>query len=499
MDNSTALFQNNNSVIECRGCESKTDISEFSDLDLLNKCLDIDISDNHNFHSLQLKNYDLVSFMPDTTFEKFFFKDDESANEFLELMKKNVVGRFDINNLDIVYSKQITDLYSTRFDSENYSVVYHKRKVFFYCADCTYWCDNCSENLLNYSTRLITDSGDNICNSCYEESFFTCGFCDNIFNRNQACWVEDRDFDSCNVCANDNTSWCEYHENYEYNMCDYNYPEDESSEDDDWNGIFPYSFKPRPDFYLGSADSDNQKMFFGFELEVESMGNPMMSGINAVKDSLGDFVYLKGDGSLDRGFEIVSYPFSFNYYQEILDFGFMNKLKDLGYRSWNSETCGLHIHISKAGFVSAGHIWKFTNLILQNQRYWEKLAGRSNSRWASFGEELNQTMKILKGEYHPQKYVAVNMCNRDTIEVRIFKGSLNQTRVRSAIESLHCAIEYTKNLSVYEINQGGLKFDRFLNYLESMGFFANGEFSSFKTLLEKYGFVSVPAMPESEI
>jgi hypothetical protein len=281
-------------------------------------------------------------------------------------------------------------------------------------------------------------------------------------------------------------------------LCDANYDSDDIER---WQAptglILDYSYKPKVEhFFLSSADSDEVKTLFGYELEVETEDNSMTDGISIVNNCLGEFAYLKSDGSLNRGFEIVSHPFSFNYYQEAFDFSYLKQLQELGYRSWSAGTCGFHIHISRAGFASAGHIWKFANLILGNARQWQKLAGRSGSRWASFELSDNNTMKVLKGEYHPNKYTAVNLSPRDTIEVRIFRGSLNERRLRSAIESVYLAMEYTRNLSVHEINQGGLSWSNFVNYVKEL-VSANNDFGSFVELGSELGVLDlVPSSPD---
>jgi preprotein translocase subunit Sec63 len=94
-------------------------------------------------------------------------------------------------------------------------------------------------------------------------------------------------------------------------------------------------------------------------------------------------------------------------------------------------------------------------------------------------------MKVLKGEKFPERYCAVNLSNADTIEVRIFRGSLNERRVRSAIESIDCAIQYTRTLSVHDINQGALKFGMFADWVNEN----RAECASFIDLMCVYGLI----------
>ncbi len=77
------------------------------------------------------------------------------------------------------------------------------------------------------------------------------------------------------------------------------------------------------------------------------------------------------------------------------------------------------------------------------------------------------------------------MSNADTIEVRIFRGSLNERRVRSAIESVDCAIQYSRTLSVHDINQGALKFGRFADWVNEN----RTDCASFIDLMCEYGLI----------
>jgi hypothetical protein len=104
----------------------------------------------------------------------------------------------------------------------------------------------------------------------------------------------------------------------------------------------------------------------------------------------------------------------------------------------------------------------------------------------------------LKGEKFPERYCAVNLSNADTIEVRIFRGSLNERRVRSAIESVDCAIQYAGTLSVHDINQGALKFGRFADWVNVN----RSECASFIDLMCEYGLIpslAVVAEPEMDL
>jgi hypothetical protein len=392
------------------------------------------------------------------------FDSDNNWSRYLESLSENRKFNTELEAQD--FQRSLGDsVFSLRVDefADGFVVRWWGRQLLYFCPDHSESCMGCDDYLaINYAT--IIDS-DYYCDDCRDNNFHYCDHCSEWVSE-----VNDVEGDwFCNYCVNSiGAQYCEHCEQYERHLCDLNYEPDDV---DIWNsrnyeGVMSYNFKPsKPDFFMGSTDSDDLRLFYGVELEVESMENSFSDGMEIVKDSLAELVYFKADGSLDRGYELVTYPFSFNYYSEAIDFSFLSRLQELGYRSWSAKTCGLHVHISRTGFASSGHVWKFAQLILSNQYAWSQLAGRTSSRWASFDSETNSVMKVLKGEKFPERYCAVNLCNSDTIEVRIFRGSLNERRVRSAIESVDCAIQYTKSLSVHDINQGALKFGKFADWV----------------------------------
>ncbi|MCU6720217.1 amidoligase family protein [Porcipelethomonas ammoniilytica] len=59
-----------------------------------------------------------------------------------------------------------------------------------------------------------------------------------------------------------------------------------------------------------------------------------------------EVLYIKSDGSLDYGMELVSHSCSLEYYRQGMNWQkLMRKAAELGYRSHNTKTCGLHVHI----------------------------------------------------------------------------------------------------------------------------------------------------------
>lgn len=253
----------------------------------------------------------------------------------------------------------------------------------------------------------------------------------------------------------------------------------ECNEDDQL--IHSYSYRPSP-YFFGSG-----KYHFGFELEVECRGTTSIHyGANMVSDSLGARVYLKEDGSLNDGFEIVTHPHTLEAYQKEFKWDILDALRKESFRSWNTTTCGLHVHVSRKAFGEGdpweypladserstrilkrqAHELRFMKLIYDNQRQVERIAGRSNSSYATFQDKGNLVRKVKYGHQGNGRYSAINTENDSTIEIRVFRGSLRKERVLSAIEFVHACVEYTRDVKVTNHNHA-------LSWLKFTGYVSN--------------------------
>ena len=369
----------------------------------------------------------------------------------------------------VIETNHVTDFHAITYKVSFFAEVITKTE--FLCSWCAVSCSDCDEVVAENTT--ISINGElTICENC-SDGYFFCDCCEEWFHNDNAVDINGGSSIYCNNCAANYSFYCEHCEEYHPDdfYCEYY----ENNQENYAGGLIRnYSYKPRPNFY-GSSENG---LFFGFELEVESTGESLSIGAESVANHWGDFAYLKTDGSLQYGFEIVTHPFSFDYYRE-MNFSILDTLRGQGFRSWDTSTCGFHIHISRKGFSSAGHLWRFANLILDNRSQWAKLAGRNGSSYANFDKSANKVGKILAHKAYPERYVAVNLSNTETVEVRIFKGSLNQRRICSHIEAIYSAVEYTRNLTFADVSGGALAFDRFAGWVKSVG-----EFGNFNDLLE---------------
>ncbi len=223
--------------------------------------------------------------------------------------------------------------------------------------------------------------------------------------------------------------------------------------------IKSYSYKPNTQFF--KTELENNQPFYGIELEVENELNNMNNGKMA-KTIASKELYFKCDGSLNNGFEIVSHPLTFDYIQNKKDMfsSMLDNLKNNGFRSYNSSTCGMHIHISKDSF-STWHLFRFMQFFNSNKEFITKISQRELNkleRWATLENDSVRDIrkKIVNAKknkgYNYSRYSAINIQNEKTIEIRIFRGTLFQGSFFKNIEFIDSLFNYTKDIPEVNLN-----------------------------------------------
>jgi hypothetical protein len=330
-------------------------------------------------------------------------------------------------------------------------------------------CVKC-EDVITVDDEYNDVEGELWCQRCTSNDAHWCDLCDTYFT-GYTFGTDDSNDTMCERCYEDNTTYCEDCDNTYLNGCDVDH-------DGDSRLIHDYSYRPDPIFYkLPSEDSN--RLYFGIEIETEVRGQDYSERTTAAEYAsrleVERLAYLKSDGSLECGFEIVTHPMSHAYMTNV-DNPLWNVLttlkRDYNMMSWGTRTCGLHVHISRNGFSGGSHQHRFLQLVYNNKEFYELLAGRSASHWAKFDDVVDPDTgkKTFKGKFDrhgSDRYSAVNTNNRNTLEMRIFRGSLNPRFVKSAVNLAHASVEYTRVMSVQEVRDNALSTLKFVEYIES--------------------------------
>ena len=242
------------------------------------------------------------------------------------------------------------------------------------------------------------------------------------------------------------------------------YDEDGFSRNPTFQWINDYQLKPRPTFYQTKNDIENP-LYMGFELEVDK-GGRRDSVVTKICRILKNKVYCKYDGSLDNGFEIVSYPETLNYHTEQKE-AYENTFKYLinkDYRSHDTITCGLHIHVNKNFFGSNEKEidLNIAKILYIFEKFWDKFVTFSRrtdenlNKWAKrynldINENLLDNLKKSKKTY--ERYYAVNLQNEHTIEFRMFRGTLNINTFMATLQLIDCICNFVKNIDIEKLQQ----------------------------------------------
>lgn len=335
-----------------------------------------------------------------------------------------------------------------------------------YCENCVIRCDLCEEyytageEFVSYVTRRSYHEEDGECCPGCTDSLSQCADCDKYF-QDSLNYTNLNDERICS-CCDDSYNTCE--------ECEERYraeggPNCSCNNND---GLLDHDYKPTPVFFGNPADG----IFLGAELEVEVINNAdreeEVERLHKI-EGLEDFIYMKYDGSLDHGIEIVTHPASLDELKKRFDIFFGTPHPN--FVSYKSDTCGFHVHASREPLkgLTIPKIMTFINN-KDNFTYLKKLAQRYND-YSKIRDKKLTDVKFNKEKYKPKisyeeedRYEALNTQNSDTIEFRLFKGTLFKQSIFRYLEFCHAIIKYSwpSSRSIKD-SYNYLKFIEFVN------------------------------------
>ncbi|MEU6559416.1 hypothetical protein [Nocardia nova] len=275
------------------------------------------------------------------------------------------------------------------------------------CADSYPLCDDCDSRADELSD---TESGNQVCGRCEDEGYRECGGCETLIRH----WE-----DYCARCADDQPSS---------------------------DVVRGYHYKPVPQFH------GDGPLFLGLELEIKTPRSVFDEAAELADERLGDLGYLKEDSSIRPcGFELVTHPMSFTHAQRHFPWPLLNRLRLLG--AHTDGDVGIHVHVSRAGFSSPAHIYRWLKFVYRNESRVTTLARRESSEWARFDESAraNAASHAKGGHDGAYRYQAINVFPADTLELRVFASSLHVREVQAALAFAAASVEYTRGLTAADV------------------------------------------------
>lgn len=344
-----------------------------------------------------------------------------------------------LNNCDIVKCYDCGDYYNASL-----TTITHDCNAV--CEDCLsndyFYCDDCHEYYdIDTDSYSINNGSYVVCEDCFNNGdYIICDDCGDAFESDYTYYDEDNYNHYCEDCYYNRQSQKDF-ENPNY----------------DNNVIYGYhyhkNFKPK---FKQLEEEKDVKFYEAFELETEyTNGTIPKEDLNFLSDRTP--VYYEHDGSLHNGVEIISQPMSWKYIQhnkkkfkECLDY-----LASNNYKSHDTSTCGLHIHVSRPKEEVIDRII----LIMETYKdVMQKVARRGSNSYTRFYSEKYEcdkmsllklkSIKYIKDlKTTSERYMALNLTNEKTIEFRLFKGTLNYESFMSCLELVNNLVNLCSDLN----------------------------------------------------
>jgi hypothetical protein len=210
------------------------------------------------------------------------------------------------------------------------------------------------------------------------------------------------------------------------------------------------------------------KAYFGVEVEVDYGVNAWLSAAKVTHDFAE--TYVKHDGSLEEeGIEVVTHPASLVYHKTLFPWdNILGTLKGFGYKADTTNTCGLHIHISRNFFgeTEVEQDCNIAKLILIVQRFWESHLvpfSRRNigrlERWAKKPEfkfnsnaSIGSIIETQKRSLCRDHYNGINILPPHTVEFRMFRGTMKKDVIFASMELVYALSRFAKYVELRDID-----------------------------------------------
>lgn len=334
------------------------------------------------------------------------------------------------------------------------------RKNNMKCVGGEWYCSSCGDGLIecydcgaavHHTDTYIDIDGHNICQDCIADHYHRCNSCGEWVLDDNLEW--DGDVCYCSGCY-------QARQGNEYVM--------------DYHDFDRSAYRPR------WVDAKDETICFGVELEVD--GQDSFDGsVFTDWTTDGNLIHFEHDGSLDDGVECITMPCTLRFHQERMDWaGICKRFINQGFKSHDTTTCGLHVHISR-DCLTATQIVKMDVFFNRAREFWSQI-GRRDTFYSSHFRE-HKTAKLAKAfqsntghvprwcEYKKiwdccdDRYVALNTTSRRTVEVRFCKGTLNAETILGTVELFHAVTRFVDTIPmtrIYDTNDNIFKFIKFV-------------------------------------
>jgi len=228
-----------------------------------------------------------------------------------------------------------------------------------------------------------------------------------------------------------------------------------------YNYIHDYGHKPSPIFLHMPVEAGQEvRLYEGVELETDLYPSDgyltqASSALHLLSEDSRLF-YQKQDGSLRNGIEIVTHPATLQYHRTSMPWKEIQRVvvKNKG-RSHETHSCGMHIHFNTSFLMPEKDV-NILKVVFLVENFWSEIVRFSRRNYNDLARWANKTYaNIVPDKEHSAKYgqmrgaarrhSAVNLCPANTVELRVFKGSLNPETILASIELVDHMVRFVKD------------------------------------------------------
>lgn len=308
-------------------------------------------------------------------------------------------------------------------------------------------CQNCADQFILYCYRCndqihrfhddyyTTHDGDDICSDCYENNYFYCEGCNEVYDINDQLGGTDEYGWYCEQCWRDHVGRQIRHKN----QVD---PQEETD-----RVQYDYGTKIKPKLKKRLTQQET-KQYIGVQLQLQNINRDPQETTNFIDQiSKNKKLICKVDGSLDAlsGVQINTVPCTYNYH--LRSFGWQHVFNVINeYNMTNTEGAGLHFHISKNNFTTDQQ--KAIDYFVNNCVHTLSIIGGRD--YANNGYCKAQPNKTQWG-YNKQRHQAVNFHNTNTIQLRFPKATSNYNIFKKRLRMVHNICKLVKLFSFDDI------------------------------------------------
>lgn len=285
----------------------------------------------------------------------------------------------------------------------------------YYHMECCCVCDICGRYISRSNSFHTVDSGRDFCEECFLNETFQCHDCGARFR------YEDElryigEYEYCDDCYEAHAPIIrDYHD---------------------------YKNSDSIEFY---GDEDRRDVvYLGYEIEVDTDERVDSEEVaTLLQQEMGSLYHYERDGSLSsRGIEIISAPSSINYHLSMLPKvkKAFQILTENSYKGHDAHTStGMHFHIDRRFFGKredssiAKLLFIFErhrkDLLVFSRRLPSQCEDWCRSRTETYSNNAGWIKKaVMSSKGFPEyssRYYSVNLNNSDTVEIRLWRSSLN--------------------------------------------------------------------------